>query len=218
MAKRKRKRRARRAAPVRRRRRARTSGRRIRRARRVAKRYAHRYYQPRGKRRIYLNPRRKHRRRVRRRRNPGNLLGGGLLKRVLVPYAAGFVTSMGAAVLDTALAKYPMGRNVAKVGGAFLIAIFGRRYPVAANAAIAALAASSGYALGTRLAGGIVAQTPAQAIKGLGEMAETHPEMGALLNGGVGALLNGLGAGPDNIDSAIVNYQTALNNMADDDD
>lgn len=174
---------------------------------------AHRYYKPRGRRRIYLNPRR---RRIRRRRNP-SFLGGGLLRRVLVPYAAGFITSGAMAVLDAGLANYPMVKQVAKIGGAFAIAIFGRRHPIASAAAISALASSQGYSLGTKLAGGFIAQTPADAVKGLGEMAATYPEMGALLQGGVGALLSGMGD-PSDPTSVVSNYASAMNNMAESDD
>lgn len=161
---------------------------------------------------IYINPRRRRSRRARR-RNPGF---GGLLKRTFVPYAAGFVASMGTAVLDASLANYPMARRLVKVGGAVAIAAFGRRYPVASTAAIAVLGGAEGYALGTKLAGGMIAHTPAEAVKGLGEMTQTYPELGALLNGGVGALLNGMG-GPEDVDTAAVNYATALNNMSGDD-
>jgi hypothetical protein len=143
---------------------------------------------------------------------------GGLLKRVLVPYAAGFIASGAVAVLDTALANYPMVRNVAKVGGAFLIAIFGKRYPTASTAAIAALAATQGYNAGTKLAGGFIAHTPAQATQGLADMARGgYPEMGALLNGGIGALLNGMGD-PSNPDTVVANYASAMRNMAESDD
>ncbi len=140
---------------------------------------------------------------------------GGLLKRAFVPYAIGFVTSGAMAVVDTGLANYPMAKNLAKVGAALaLAATVGRKHPMAATAAISAIAASQGYSFGTTLAGGMLAQSPAQAVKGLGDMSRTYPELGALLNGGVGALLNG----PPDIDSAVVNYATALNNMADEDD
>lgn len=219
MAKRKRRKRryARRAAPRyhrRRRRHRRAAPRRIRRAIRVPKRYAHRVYRPRGRRAVYLNPRR---RRIRRRRNP-SLLSGNLLKRVLVPYAAGFIASGAIAVLDTGLANYPMVKNLVKVGGAFLIAIAGRRYPTASIAAIASLAGSQGYAAGTKLAGGFIAQTPGQAMKGLGEMASgSYPEMGALLTGGMGALLTGMGD-PSDPSGVVANYATAMNNMAEADD
>jgi len=212
MAKRRRKRSySRRAAPRRRRRGA--ARRRIRRAIRVPKRYAHRVYRPRGRRAVYLNPKR--RRRVRRRRNPG-MGGGSLLKRVLVPYAAGFLASGAVAILDTALSKYPVVSNIVKVGAAFAIAIGGRRYPRAATAAIAALAATQGYRLGTKVAGGFIAQSPAQAVTGLGDMSRTYPEIGALLTGGVGALLNGMGD-PSNPDAVVANYAAAMDNMADDD-
>lgn len=169
-------------------------------------------------RRRRLNPRRRRRGRARRRigrrrRNPG-IGERSLLKRTLIPFAAGFATSMAAAVLDAGMASYPKLRNVVKVAGAVAIAFFGRRHPVASAAAIGALAGSSGYALGTRLAGGMIARTPEEAVKGLGEMNETYPEMGALLSGGVGALLTGA---PD-VPNVVGNYQVALDNMADDDD
>lgn len=140
---------------------------------------------------------------------------GGLLKQAFIPYAVGFVTSGAMGVLDAGLAAYPTALNLGKVLLAVgLAATVGKRHPVAATAAISAIAASQGYAFGTRMAGGLVAHTPAQAVQGLGAMSATYPEMGALLNGGVGALLNG----PPDIDEAVVNYATALNNMASEDD
>lgn len=140
---------------------------------------------------------------------------GSLLKRTFVPYAVGFITSGAMAVIDTGLANYPMAKNVGKVFLAVgVAAIVGRKHPVAATAAISAIAASQGYAFGTKMAGGMLAQSPAQAVKGLGDMSHTYPELGALLNGGVGALLNG----PPDVDDAVVNYATALNNMASEDD
>jgi len=138
---------------------------------------------------------------------------GGTLKRAFIPYATGFITSAAIAVLDTGLSNYPVVKNIVKVGAALSIAAFGRRYPVASTAAIAAIAACQGYPLGTRLAGGMVAQNPAQAVKGLAGMAAVYPEMGALLNGGMGALLNG----PENLDQTVIDYQQAVANMADDD-
>ena len=137
------------------------------------------------------------------------------MKRAFVPYAVGFITSGAMGVLDAGFAAYPMARNVGKVLLALgVAATVGKRHPVAATAAISAIAASQGYAFGSRMAGGIVASTPAQAVQGLGAMSATYPEIGALLNGGVGALLNG----PPDIDDAVVNYATALNNMASEDD
>jgi hypothetical protein len=143
--------------------------------------------------------------------------GGSLIQRVLVPYAAGFLASGAIAILDTGLASYPVVKQVVKVGAAFAIAMFGRRYPTASIAAIASLAGSQGYTVGTKLAGGFIAQSPAAAVKGLADMSRTYPEMGALLSGGVGALLNGMGD-PSNPDSVVTNYATALNNMAESDD
>jgi hypothetical protein len=132
-----------------------------------------------------------------------------------VPYAAGIVTSAASAMLDTGLAKWPVVRQLVKVGGVVGIAMFlGRKYPQASAAAIGALGASQGYPLVTKLAGGLVARTPAEAVKGLGEMTETYPEMGALLQGGLGALLQG----PSDVPEVAMNYETALMNMADDDD
>lgn len=216
MAKRRRKRRAsaRRAAPRRRRthRRRPTSKRRVARRRRRGGGGGHFAARVRrGTKVIYINGRRRRRGGRSRRRNPSM---GGLLKRTFIPYAVGFVTSGAMAVIDTGLANYPMAKNVGKVFLAIGVSAFvGRKHPVAATAAIAAIAASTGYAFGTKLAGGMIAQSPAQAVQGLGEMSSTYPELGALLNGGVGALLNG----PPDIDDAVVNYATALNNMADDD-
>ncbi len=163
---------------------------------------------------LYVNPRRKRsRRRLRRHRNPS-----GLLKKVFTPFAVGFVTSMAAAAIDTTLSNYPRGAQLAKVAGAFAIAFAGRRHPMAANAAISALAASIGYPLGVKAVGGFVAKTPGEAVKGLGDMSRTYPQMGALLSGGMGALLSGMGDAPSNLSTVSSNYQQALNNMADDDD
>ncbi len=220
MAKRRR-RRTRRAAPRRRRvyRRRASPRRRRKYARRAAPR---RRYRRRGRgrriatihagnrrtRTIYINPRR----RRRYRRNPGGMVG--IVKSAFVPYAVGFVTSLGSAVLDASLGKYPVVSQLVKIGGVVGIAAFvGRKHPRAAAAAIGSLAAAQGYPLGLKLAGGMVAATPAAAVKGLGEMSKVHPEMGVLLQGGLGALLNG----PDNVDAMNANYQTALHNMADDD-
>lgn len=167
----------------------------------------------RGTRVIYINPSKKRRGRRVRRKNPGF---GGTLRRAFVPYAAGIVTSAASAMLDTGLAKFPVVRQLVKVGGALGIAMFlSRRYPQASAAAIGALGASQGYPLVTKLAGGLVARTPAEAVKGLGEMTETYPEMGALLQGGIGALLQG---GPSDVPEVAMNYETALMNMASEDD
>jgi hypothetical protein len=162
---------------------------------------------------IYINPRRrrgKGRRRAFRRINGS----GGIVasvKAVFVPFAAGFITSMASAALDSGLASYPMAKRLAKVGGCIAIAMFGKRHPRASAAAIGALAASEGYALGTKLVGGMIAHSPAQAVQGLGDMTQTYPEMGALLNGGVGALLEGV----PNVGVSASDYEAALNNMAD---
>jgi len=145
------------------------------------------------------------------------MFGGGLLSRVLVPYAMGFIGSGAVAVLDAGLSNYPTVSNLIKIGGAFVIAIAGRRHPIASAAAIASLAGTQGYAAGTKLAGGFIAATPAKAVQGLGEMARHYPEMGALLTGGVGALLTGMGA-PDDPSGVVANYASAMNNMADADD
>lgn len=137
------------------------------------------------------------------------------LKPVFVAYATGFVTSGVVAVFDTMLADKPVLRNFVKVGASFAIGFFGRRHPVAATAAIASIAATQGYSQGTKLAGGFIARNPAEAKKGLGEMADTYPELGALLaDGGVAALLNG----PESLDTAVNQYREAVSNMAGDDD
>lgn len=173
---------------------------------------------------IYINPgkkrrsrRRKHKnpRRIRRHRNPGR---GGLMtsiKAAFTPLIAGTLTGMACAALDTALSKYPTGKKLAKVGGAVVIAMFGRRYPRAACAAIGALAATEGYNLGSKLVGGMPAiQKPEQVPKALSTMGDSYPEIGALLEGGVGALLEGV---PNEV-SNVANYAASLSNMAGDDD
>lgn len=162
---------------------------------------------------IYVNPsgRRRHRR-IRRRRNPGF---GGLLRMAFVPYATGLATAAASAMLDSGLAQWPIVTHLVKVTGAVgIAAFFGRKHPLVASAAIGALGASQGYPLVTKLAGGMFAHTPAQAVKGLGEMSDSYPEMGALLQGGLGALLSG----PSDVPVTASNYQTALMNMGDDDD
>lgn len=201
-------------------------GRRIARLRRVAKGRARRFARRHG-RTVYYNPSRRRgrgrRRMVRRRRNPGGG-GGSLISRVLKPYAIGFIASLGVAALDTFVAKqFPSAASGAinqlvKVGTAFAIAIGLRRKPDVARAAITAIAATAGYNLGSKLVGGMGAtQTPAQTVKGLGEMASSYPEIGALLQGGVGALLQGMGdVGPPNTGDVVSNYSAALSGMGDD--
>lgn len=195
------------------------------RARRTRRRLA--AIRPSGRTRtIYINPRkRRGKRRGRahgrrrtyrvRRRNGGR---GGLMssiKSAFTPLLAGALTGIATAALDAALAKYPTGKKLAKVGGAIAIAMFGRRYPRAACAAIGALAATEGYNIGSKLVGGMgAAQTPKQAVEGLATMAGTYPEIGALLDDGVGALLEGV----PNEGQGVVNYGQALSNMAGDDD
>lgn len=195
-----------------------------------ARRTRRRVYQIRPSRRtrtIYINPGRKRRRRRRkggagrrrivrhRRRNPGR---GGIvssIKAAFTPLIAGALTGMACAAMDAALSKYPTGKKLAKVGGAVAIAMFGRRYPRAACAAIGALAATEGYNIGSKLVGGMPAvQKPEQVPKALSTMGESYPEIGALLEGGVGALLEGV---PDERQS-VANYATSLANMAGDDD
>jgi hypothetical protein len=213
MARRRKRRRVARRRPARRRR---VSRRRytapVRRRRRRSPRRRSTSRRRRGRAVIYINPRRRRGRRLRRRRNPGM---GGMIGRVMTPFAVGFVTSMAAAGIDTVLSKSPKLAQLAKVGGAFLIAFAGRRYPTASIAAIASLAGSMGYPLGVKLAGGLVATSPAQAVAGLGAMSRTYPQMGALLSGGIGALLSDA---PSNLPTVASNYMMALRNNVTDDD
>ena len=187
--------------------------RRIPRAVRVSKRRARRYFKGRKyKRAVYLNPSR--RRRVR--KNPSGF--GSLLKAAFIPYATGVVVAGVSALLDTGLSRWPVVRQLAKVVGVLAVAKFvGARHPLIAAASIGAIGASQGYPLITRLAGGMVARTPAEAVEGLAEMAESDASMGALLQGGMGALLNGL-EGPTDVGTVVGDYEEALSNMADDDD
>ncbi len=168
----------------------------------------------RGTRVIYLNPRHKRRRRRNgraRRRNPGFM---GAIKSTFVPYAVGFVTSVAASFIDSKLSSMPIVRDLSKVVASVGIAIVGRRHPIASAAAIGSLAGSTGYALGTKLLGGMVAHDTAGAVKGLAEMSRVNPGIGALLNGGIGALLNG----PTNVPQGVSDYEHALRNMSGSDD
>lgn len=133
------------------------------------------------------------------------------MKAAFVPFASGFITSMAAAALDSGMASHPMAKRLVKVGGCIAIAMFGRKHPRASAAAIGALAASEGYALGTTLVGGMIAHNPAQVVAGAAKMQDVYPEMGALLQGGVGALLEGV----PNVGVAASDYAEALSNMAD---
>lgn len=164
-------------------------------------------YNPRRRRRSYRrNPGRRSYR-----RNPGLFAS---LKHAFTPYAAGFVMSMITSVTDTALAKMPAVKGLSKVGLAILTAMFlGRRYPNAAAGAIGALAASTGYEMGTKLAGGFIARTPEEAQNGLAAMYDDYPVE-------VGALLQGLGVltGVDPVEPAVAAYESALTAMGDDDD
>lgn len=194
-------------------RRRRAGTRRITRAIRVPKRYARRYMKQKGKKRFYINPRR----RSRRYRNPE--IRGGLVKTALVAIGAGFAASAASAVIDKYAGGRPMIARVGKLITALAIAKFGGRYPQAASAAIGGLAASEGYNIMTRALGGLAsAQTPADAIKSVAASAAGgNPAMGALLDGGLGALLNGV---PD-VEESAYDYNEALSNMAggyDDDD
>ena len=184
------------------------------RAVRVPRKMARRYFRGRKyKRTLYLNPSR--RRRVR--RNPAGF--GGLLKAAFIPYATGVVVAGVSAMLDTGLSRWPVVRQLVKVAGVLAVAKFvGARHPLVAAASIGAIGASQGYPLITRLAGGMVARTPAEAVEGLAEMAESDASMGALLQGGMGALLQGIEGGPDDVGDVVGNYEEALSNMADDDD
>lgn len=115
-----------------------------------------------------------------------------LLKSTFTSFAAGFAAAGVAAVIDKQFSGKPMIARIGKVVAAFAIAKFGARHPRASSAAIGALGASEGYSLVTRMLGGAAAaHTPDQAVKGLADMSESYPEMGALLNGGMGALLEG---------------------------
>ncbi len=137
------------------------------------------------------------------------------IKAAFTPLIAGALTGAACAAMDAALAKYPTGKKLAKVGTAVAIAMFGRRYPRAACAAIGALAATEGYNIGSRLVGGMGAvQKPEQVPKALSTMGDTYPEIGALLEGGIGALLEGV----PNETTSVANYATSLANMAGDDD
>lgn len=159
---------------------------------------------------IYINPGKSRRRRSRRsyRRNGSGSMN--LVKSTFTSFAAGFVAGGLAAVLDKQFSTKPTIARIAKVVAAFGIAKFGSKHPRAASAAIGALAASEGYSMATRVLGGApAAHTPDQAVKGLADMSESYPEMGALLNGGMGALLSG-DEGMEGLSNATADYANAL--------
>lgn len=138
----------------------------------------------------------------------------GGIKSAFAPFVAGFLTSGVTAVLDKALAnKSPMVRNLSKVGLLLVVsATLGRsaKYQRAATAATGAIAASIGYPLFVKMAGGISALNGAEAVEQLGNMAADEPGIGALLEGGVGALLEG----PSDVAESAMDYEGALYNMA----
>lgn len=205
-------RKARRASPTRRRRRTRrayTPRRRRyhRRPRRVARRRSARAV-------IYVNPRHRRRRhrRLRRRRNPS-----GMLRMVMTPIIAGFAASFVGAAIDKFVTNTKLAA-LAKVGAIFAVAFGGRRSPRASVAAMGSLAGSLGYPMAVKLLGGMTATTTATAVQGLAGMSRTNPQIGALLNGGMGALLSGVGDAPSNLPVVASNYMTALRNNVHDDD
>lgn len=206
-------RKSRRASPVRRRRRTRRAYTpRRRRYHRRPTRARRRSYRRRGGRAVvYINPsRRRHRRRVRRHRNPA------MLRMVMGPIIAGFAASFVGAAIDKFVTNTKLAA-LAKVGAIFAVAFGGRRHPRASVAAIGSLAGSLGYPLAVKMLGGMTASTPAQAVSGLAGMTRTYPQMGALLNGGMGALLSGVGDAPTNLPTVARDYMAALRNTVDDD-
>lgn len=142
----------------------------------------------------------------------GSRNGMALVKSTFTSFAAGFVAGGLSAVVDKQFATKPNIARIAKVLAAFGIAKFGARHPRAAAAAIGALASSEGYNMATKFLGGAkAAHTPDQAVQGLADMSEAYPEMGALLNGGMGALL----AGDEGMDGPLEDYQGALSGSTD---
>lgn len=149
---------------------------------------------------------------------------GGIIA-TLKDFGISFLVGIAAQKFDelcaknATLQKIPtqFSKAVAAVAVGFLGRRFGGRGRDIAGKAIVALGALQGYSWATARAGGApAAQTPGQAIEGLGTMAQTYPEMGALLQGGVGALLQGMGDyGPMNPQDIVTNYSSALQGMGD---
>lgn len=195
----------RRRSPTRRRRRSTAP----RKTRRVRKAGSIRVRPRRGGRRVYKTLYTNGRRR-RLRRNPSSIMKTntvmGALKSAFVPYAAGFATSMVASVLDSALINMPAVKALSKVAlSVGAVMAFGRKHPTAAAGAVGALAASTGYEIGVRLAGGIQ----------LFPNDENAADKAA--NSDVGALLSGMGilTGMEPVPQAIDAYEGALNGYGD---
>lgn len=130
----------------------------------------------------------------------------GALKSAFVPYAAGFATSMVASVVDAALINMPAVKTLSKIGlSVIAVMTLGRKHPLAASGAVGALAASTGYEIGMRMAGGLQ----------LFPNDEAAAEKAA--NSDVGALLSGMGilTGMEPVPQAINAYEGALNGYGD---
>lgn len=150
---------------------------------------------------------------------------GGVVE-TLKEFGISFVVGMAVQKLDEFLAKNDTFKKIpsqwSKAVAAVALGILGRRLGGRARdisgKAIVALGALQGYSFFTAASGGApAAQSPGQAIEGLGNMAQTYPEMGALLQGGVGALLQGMGDyGPMREGDIVANYGQALQGMGDD--
>ena len=158
-------------------------------------------------------PHARRRRNYRRRRNPSRVAFGTALRKAVGPYLAGVLTAGGTAMFDKHTARFPIGRELAKIAGVVLIAgTVGRRERNrdVASAMIGALGATQGYKWALRLTGGVMAASPEEAIEQGQLPANQKNGMGVLLTEGMGVLLNGV----PHTGEAINSYQTAMSNTA----
>jgi hypothetical protein len=158
--------------------------------------------------------RRKHHRksRARRTRNPGMM--GGLMstaKAAVPPMLAGGAAGAIAGYVDTKfLANRPTVSVLAKVGLGIVGAMALRRKHAAAALGFAGgMLGATGYSYGVKFAGGHVALTGMQGLRGLADMAASDPETANLIAGLADVV-------PDQMGDAAQDYDAQLADGEDD--
>lgn len=94
---------------------------------------------------------------------------------------------IGGAIAGFADAKFmsdkPVVSALSKVAAGAVGAALLRKRPALAFGWAGGVIGSFGYSMGVKAAGGLVAHTPTAALKGIADMANSDPEMAALLEG-----------------------------------
>jgi hypothetical protein len=137
-----------------------------------------------AKRRTARNPR-KRRHHGRHRRNPG--MAGGFIKAAIGSLMPMGVGGIGGAVCGMADAKFMSDKPVVSALSKLVLGAAGagllRKRPALAFGWAGGVVGSFGYSMGVKAMGGLVAHSPATALKGIADMAADNPEMAALLEG-----------------------------------